>query len=616
MCGITGIVGNIEDADLAWLGTANERLRHRGPDASGIWIAPDHCAAFGHRRLSIIDTGHASDQPFVSDDQRLILVFNGEIYNYLELRAELEALGSRFRTQGDTEVLLAAYRQWGEDCLQRLNGMWAFAIWDRRRGAGHETLFIARDRVGEKPFYYRCHSGTFAFASELKGLRTDELIDLQALNHYLALGYVPGDLCLATGVHKLPPAHAGLFDPARGVLRTWRYWALPDPVDVQDEPATGEELAEEVWSLLTDSVRLRLRSDMPTGVFLSGGLDSSLITAAAAQISSRPIKTFTIGVPGSANDETRHAQLIADAFDTEHHVLPIEAPSLALLDDLAPFIDEPIADSSILPSFLVSRLTRQHVTVALGGDGGDELFGGYHHYQMALRDNAWFGWLPSPAFKLAAALAARLPAGIPGRNRIAALRGGPTQSSIWGTPYFDLDLRRRLLTPEVLAALGDQFDAPERRSLALYSQARDLVEAMTRLDFQQVLADDYLVKIDRASMANSLEVRTPFLDHRLLEYAFGKIPPKWKCMASERRLLQNLLAVRYLPPGFELGRKQGFSVPMNAWLRETCFPIQLTEKVRHLFSAKEVQALIEGQRRGRSNGARLFALLCLNLSNW
>lgn len=617
MCGITGIVGHIEDTDLAWLETAVERLRHRGPDASGFWIAPDRRAALGHRRLSIIDTGHASDQPFVSDDQQLILVFNGEIYNYLELRTELEALGERFRTQGDTEVLLAAYRQWGEDCLQRLNGMWAFAIWDRRRGTGHERLFVARDRAGEKPFYFRRQSGTFAFASELKGLRTDGAIDLQALNHYLALGYVPGDLCLAAGVHKLPPAHAGFFEPARDEFQTWRYWTLPEPVDLHDEPATtGEALAEEAWSLLTDSVRLRLRSDVPTGVFLSGGLDSSLITAAAAHVSSHPIKTFTIGVPGSALDETRHAQRVADAFDTEHHVLPIEAPSLDLLDDLAPFIDEPIADSSILPSFLVSRLTRQHVTVALGGDGGDELFGGYPHYQTALRDSARLGWLPSPAFKSASAVAARLPAGLPGRNRIAALRGGPMQSHIWGTPYFDLALRRRLLTPDVLAALGDQLDAPERRRLALYSQARNPVDALTRLDFQQVLADDYLVKVDRASMVNSLEVRTPFLDHRLVEYAFSKIPPQWKCTPNERRRVQNRMAVQYLPPEFELGRKQGFSVPMDTWMREACFPARLTEKVRPLFSEKAVHALIKGQRRGRTNGARLFALLSLNISTW
>jgi len=581
-------------------------------------MAPDGHAALGHRRLSIIDTSHGSDQPFVSADGKLILVFNGEIYNYLELRTQLEAEGVAFLTQGDTEVLLAAYQHWGADCLQRLNGMWAFAIWDRRRGSGREQLFVARDRAGEKPFYYRCQSRRFEFASELKGLRTGlhtgGEVDLQALNHYLALGYVPGNLCLTAGVHKLPPAHAGLFDLETGNFRSWRYWQLPaPPSDEAGEQVKGEDLAEQAWSLLTDSVRLRLRSDVQTGVFLSGGLDSSLVTAAAAQVSSQPIKTFTIGIPGSALDETAHAQQVASAFDTEHHVISIEAPSLDLLDTLAPFIDEPIADSSILPSFLVSRMTRQHVTVALGGDGGDELYGGYRHYQNALRDQARLGWMPTTALRLGAKLASTLPAGIPGRNRLSALRGGPSQSSIWGTPYFDLSLRRRLLTPAALAELGDTLDAPERRSLALYRQAQEPVDGLTRMDFQQVLPDDYLVKVDRASMANSLEVRTPFLDHRLVEHAFGAIPPQWKCTVAERRRVQNLMAKRWLPERFELNRKQGFSVPMDGWMRSSQVQERLTGLPRDQINSLEVERLLRGQVHGRTNGARLFGLVMLNI---
>lgn len=612
MCAITGICGQLRHEDTAWLDHACQRLRHRGPDAGAAWIAPEGSAALGHRRLSIIDTTHGSDQPFVSVDGQMILVFNGEIYNYLELREELQREGVPFRTAGDTEVLLAAYRHWGEDCLQRLNGMWAFAIWDRRRGAGYERLFVSRDRAGEKPFYYRWHTGRFEFASELKGLRTSGNVDLQALNHYLALGYVPGDLCLADGVWKLPPAHAGVFDLERGDFRVWRYWQLPEPVTDSTHPVSEEELAGKAWSLLKDSVRLRLRSDVPSAVFLSGGLDSSLVTAAAAQVSSQPIKTFTIGVPGSALDETAHAEQIAHAFDTEHQVLPIEAPSLEVLDDLAPFIDEPIADSSILPTFLISRLTRQHVSVALGGDGGDELFGGYRHYQNVLQDQARLGWVPEPALRLAGQLAATLPAGIHGRNRVASLHGGPGQSSIWGTPYFDLTLRRRLLTPEVLAELSDTLDAPEQRSLALYRQGRDPVDALTRMDFQQVLPDDYLVKVDRASMANSLEVRTPFLDHRLVEHAFGAIPSGWKCSVTERRRVQNLMAKQHLLAGFELNRKQGFSVPMDEWMRGVSEDYMLTNMPNHILDANFITRLIAGQLRGRKNGARLFALKMLS----
>lgn len=612
MCGIIGICGQVRDEDRAWLNTACQRLRHRGPDAGGSWMAPEGNALLGHRRLSIIDTSHGSDQPFVSADGQLILVFNGEIYNYLELSEELQREGLQFRTAGDTEVLLAAYGYWGEECLERLNGMWAFAIWDRRRGVGRERLFVSRDRAGEKPFYYRTSTGRFEFASELKGLSGTSAIDLQGLNHYLALGYVPGNLCLAAGVHKLPPGHAGIFDVERGEFRSWRYWHLPESNLENTDHFSGEELAEQAWSLLTDSVRLRLRSDVPSGVFLSGGLDSSLVTAAAAQVSSQTIKTFTIGVPGSPLDETQHARLVADAFNTEHHVLPIEALSLDLLDELAPFIDEPIADSSILPTFLVSRMTRQHVTVALGGDGGDELYGGYRHYQNALLDQARLGWLPNPILSLAAKLAATLPAGIKGRNRVASLRGGAGQSSIWGSPYFDLTLRRRLLSPDVLAELGDDLDAPERRSLALYHQAKNSADSLMRMDFQQVLPDDFLVKVDRASMANSLELRTPFLDHRLVEHAFGTIPSNWKVISSERRRIQNLMAKLHLPAGFELNRKQGFSVPMDAWMRGEGIAERLASLASEHIRSAAVEQLIRGQNNGRRNGARLFALMMLN----
>lgn len=615
MCGITGVCGRVRDEDRSWLNISCHRLRHRGPDAGATWIAQEGNAVLGHRRLSIIDTSRGSNQPFVSADGQLILVFNGEIYNYLELREELQREGALFCTAGDTEVLLAAYRHWGEDCLQRLNGMWAFAIWDRRRGSGGERLFFARDRAGEKPFYYRHRRARFEFASELKGLRTDGQIDLQALNHYLALGYVPGELCIAAGVHKLPPAHAGIFDLARDELQLWRYWTLPELGPDSATRFDGEALAEQSWSLLQDSVRLRLRSDVPTGVFLSGGLDSSLITAAAASVSSGPIQTFTVGVPGSALDETRHARLVADAFGTEHHVLPIEQPSLDLLDGLAPLIDEPIADSSILPSFLLSCLTRQHVTVALGGDGGDELYGGYRHYQAALQDRARLGWVPTPLFRVAARLAARLPAGVRGRNRLSSLRDGPEHAAIWGTPYFDVALRRRLLSEDVLAELGPHLDAPERYALKGYGSAPDPVSGLTRLDFQQVLADDFLVKVDRASMANSLEIRAPFLDHRLVEHAFREIPPQWKCTVAERRRIQNLMAKRYLPEGFELNRKQGFSVPMDEWMRDVKEERVVPEKHMNFFNINAIRDLLNGQRRGRTNGARLFALMMLKASN-
>jgi len=614
MCGIIGSVGKLKDEDFNWLKKAIIELKHRGPDASSSWISSSKNAALAHTRLSIIDTTNTSDQPFFSDDGKLVLVFNGEIYNYLELRDELMSYGISFKTKGDTEVLLAAYRQWGVDCLKHLNGMFAFAIWDKRIGVGKEKLFVARDRAGEKPFYYRHIKDKFEFASELKGLRANREIDFNALNHYLAMGYIPNDLCIAKGVKKLPPAHAGLLDMQNGDFNIWRYWTLPKIETKANEKVNSNDLAEEAWSKLLESVRLRLRSDVPTGVFLSGGLDSSLVTAAACHVSDVPVRTFTIGVPGSSMDESMHAKYISDSFSTDHHTLQIEKPSLNILDELAPFIDEPIADSSILPSFLVSKLTRMHVKVALGGDGGDELFGGYQHYQNILRDVTFMKWIPNAFLNLLSNTAARLPAGISGRNRMASMRNGPLYSGIWGSPYFDINLRRKILKDDIVEEIGKDLYAPEKRSLALMPKSSSVVDSLTRLDFQQLLPDDYLVKVDRASMANSLEVRTPFLDHNLIEFAFRKIPGNWKCNLSERRRIQNLMAKNFLPKEFEINRKQGFSVPMDAWIKDISIE-KITDGISSdIFNLPYINDLLIGQRRGRTNGARLFALLMLGIS--
>jgi asparagine synthase (glutamine-hydrolysing) len=615
MCGIIGICGSIQEKDLEWLNIGSLRLRHRGPDSHGIWVGPKNNIALGHRRLSIIDTSDGSNQPFISNDGKLIIVFNGEIYNYVELREKLKNYGIKFHTNGDTEVLLAAYEHWDEDCLQYLNGMWAFAIYDQRRGSGYERLFVARDRVGEKPFYYHHHSRRFEFASELKGLNINSEVDLNALNHYFALGFIPGELCINSRVKKLPPAHAGMYDFKNGQFRKWRYWDLPAAKNSGINEIPIEQLSQQSWNLLTDSVKLRLRSDVPTGIFLSGGIDSSLITAAAASVSSKRIKTFTASIAGSLLDETKHAKLIANAFGTEHTVLSIDALSLNLLDELKFFIDEPIADSSIIPSFMISRITRKHVTVALGGDGGDELYGGYLHYQNAIRNQAYLGWLPIPLYKFIAQLASSLPAGTKGRNFISSLKGGPLQSSVWGSSYFDLALRKRLFTPELLSELGDEIDAPERRSLALYQEGSDPIDKLTRMDFKQVLTDDFLVKVDRVSMANGLEVRTPFLDYRLVEHAFKEISGEQKLTITERRRVQNLMAKKYLPKTFELKRKQGFSVPMDAWIKDIPLKDSILTTQNNYFNEDFINELIIGQSSKKKNGARLFSLIMFNLIN-
>ena len=610
MCGIYGTV-DTNPIDPRSVDQRRDLLRHRGPDDAGSWLSPNGHVAFAHRRLSVIDLSPAGHQPMLRDNGRLVITFNGEIYNYLSLRGELERNGMSFRGDSDTEVILAAYDRWGAQCVEKLNGMFAFALYDAGNGQSGPSLFMARDRAGEKPFYYALNGGRFEFASELKSVRATTSLDGQAINHYLALGYIPGELSMLEGVRKLPPAHCARLDLATMRLDTWRYWQLPSNDAAPDsDPA---DLAAQAQALFEDSVRLRLQSDVPLGILLSGGLDSSLVVAAAARASATPVKTFTIALPGSTLDESGYASTVARHFSTDHHRLELDRSSLAVLDEIAPLVDEPLADSSLLPAYVVSRLTRTHVTVALGGDGGDELFGGYRDYPHALADQARFGWLPDAAFDAMGRLAGKLPAGVRGRNRLASLRGGALQQIIWGSPYFDIELRKRILSGDFLGELGGKLDAPEQELLASFRCGSGPVDSMTRTHFHSILPDDYLVKVDRASMAHGLELRCPFLDHRLIEFCFSKVPDIWKANGRESRRLQKLMARNMLPSTLDVNRKQGFSVPIEQWLLAEP-PGKLAERMDDLpdfIRRDEVHALIRGLRLGRTNGARLFNLIML-----
>ena len=614
MCGINGIVSFQRRISVHEVALARDRLTHRGPDGTGVWVSDCGRIGLGHRRLSVIDLSVASQQPMHSPDGRFTIVFNGELYNFAEIRRDLQALGHQFVSTGDTEVLLTAYAVWGEACLSRLNGMFAFAIHDKGTSTVPASLFFARDRAGEKPFYFSNSANEFRFASEVKALAHSGNINLQALNHYLSLGYVPHDLCLFEGVHKLPPAHWGRLDLKTGELRTHRYWVLP--ANQPNAATDGEALADEAGALLEDSVRLRLVADVPVGVLLSGGLDSSLVVAAAARVSLTPVETFTIALPGSSLDEAHHAQKVASYFGTRHHVLPLDKPSLNLLEDLAPFVDEPIADSSILPAWVVFGLARKKVTVALGGDGGDELFGGYSSYKTSLTHACRWGWVPQPVVGAIAAASACLPAGFKGRNRLSSLRHGPFQDHIWGGPYFDVVLRQRLLKSGAVAELGRNLEAPEYFLSKIFHQGNDPLDCMTRMDFGSSLPDDFLVKVDRASMAQSLEVRTPFLDHRLIEFAFGRVPSNWKVHNGETRRLERILAKQWLPPDLDINRKQGFSIPINEWLRsegESGLMARM-EGLPAVINLDEVRRLVRGHIAGRANGGRLFSLIMLAIA--
>jgi asparagine synthase (glutamine-hydrolysing) len=611
MCGIIGIASRNPVVGRAWLAIGRDQLAHRGPDDAGEWWSPDGLVGLGHRRLAILDLSSRGHQPMLDAEGTLAIVFNGEIYNHLDLRAELVQRGHRFFSDSDTETILRSFREWGVECLQRLRGMFAFALLDLRLG----QLLLARDRAGEKPLYYRLADGAVRFASELKGLYADtslpRRLDPQSFDNYLWQGFVGGERCILAGFNKLPPAHALLFDLDSGTARTWRYWQLPPLADTA-AATTENALLEELEQLLQDSVRRQLVADVPVGVLLSGGVDSSLVTAMAARSTGR-VKTFTVRFPGHARyDETHHARLIARHFATQH--LELEASSVIpeALTALAQQYDEPLIDSSVLPTSMVSSLVRQHCKVALGGDGGDELFGGYAHYSRLVWMNRALGWAPQPLRNAAAGLAGCLPVGVKGRNWVQALGTDLHTEVPLVAVYFEAAARRRLLScrTHLAHATGASLDSRPAGD-------GDLVQRCTRLDFQNYLAEDILVKVDRASMLHSLEVRAPMLDVRLIEFAFGKVPSALKADRARRKILLKKLAARVLPPEFDMQRKQGFSIPLASWLRTAdwngFFREVLLDEGQRLFAHRALEKMLDGIPTRPANSERLFGLVMFEL---
>lgn len=615
MCGIVGIASLEQRIDQPQLRAARSALRHRGPDDSGEWYSDDGLVGMAHQRLAVIDLSPSGHQPMRYAERGLTVIFNGEIYNFRELRSELTGKYS-FKSESDTEVLLAAYEAWGADCIHRLDGMFAFAIFDAKRS----EMFLARDRAGEKPLYYCLHKGTLHFASELKSLlhfeRLPKSIDLEAMDCYLATGYVPGELCILKGFAKLPPAHTLLFNLQSGVVKIQRYWELPpnceDPIR---EVGHEEALIDELDELLESSVSSQLVADVPVGILLSGGVDSSLITAMASR-SGMALNTFTVGFSGHPElDETKHARLIAEHFDTNHTELRADSFGADDFIELAKQFDEPMADSSMIPTFQISKLMRKHCTVAIGGDGGDELFGGYNHYNRLLWMNFNLCHVPKVIRGILAKFAERtLPLGFGGsniRSWLLALRSDLGHELPFVANLFDPFSRSKLIDG------GSEISAHAERILGKrVPECTDLLQRATRMDFSNYLAEDILVKVDRASMLNSLEIRAPLLDRRVIEFAFGQIPSGLKATDSSRKILLKKLARRILPDSFDFNRKQGFSIPINDWARKGSFRDVLNEVLLDpdcVFNTHNILKLLKGQDRGRLNGERLFSLVLFEL---
>jgi asparagine synthase (glutamine-hydrolysing) len=578
MCGITGAVWSAATAALApgVLERMTEVLRHRGPDDAGSYRSdfeqrPAYGArpgvALGHRRLSIIDVagGH---QPLANEDGSVWIVFNGEIYNHRQLRQRLEGAGHRFRTRSDTETIVHLYEDEGLGFLEHLNGMFALAIWDGNR----RRLVLARDRLGEKPLYYRHEPERLLFASELKSLLevpgVERQVDPQAVDDYFTYQYVPHPRTIYRGFSKLPPAHYGVY--ADGRWTTHRYWN-PDFDHEINRPMA--DYAAELRELLTSAVRLRLESDVPLGAFLSGGVDSSLVVGLMQRLSAAPIKTFSIGFPQKEFDETPYAREVAARLGTEHHEFQVEPHCTDVLEKLVWHYDEPFADSSAIPTYYVSKLTRQHVTVALSGDGGDELFAGYLRYQ-AVRLAAWFDYLPRWIRGLGSkGLAAGLSGGRPQRSllrragRLAeALHYRPERRYLEWVLLFSEARRADLYSDEFLARLPDADPYAFLAQAQARSRHRDPVTSASITDLLTYLPCDLMTKVDIASMANSLECRAPFLDHRVVELAC-RMPIGTKLRGGRAKRVLCEAFPELLPPQVARRPKMGFGVPLASWFR-------------------------------------------------
>lgn len=613
MCGIAGYQGTAAPGVLPDM---LRTLRHRGPDDTGLHEEPS--VGIGMTRLAIIDVA-GGRQPMTNEDGSLWIVFNGEIYNHRELQRDLEARGHRFRTRSDTEAILHLYEDEGDRCVERLRGMFAFAIWDAARA----TLFLARDRLGKKPLYYRHQNGLFLFASEIKALlchpAVSRQVNLDAFHHYLAFGYTPAEDSIFAGIAKLPPAHTARLH--QGNLTVRGYWRLPAGRDVAPPPEA--ETAARVRHTLQEAVADRLESDVPLGVFLSGGVDSSAVVACMREATSQRIATFSIGFGASAAsfDERPYARLVAQRFGTDHTEEILEPNVADLLPVLVDHFDEPFADSSAIPTFAVAQATARHVKVALSGIGGDETFGGYPRY-LGVRFSELYRRLPSPLRAIAGkVLVGSVAESEKSRNWAdwfrrfvtGAERPMPDRYIGW-TRFFNDEELARLATPALQAAWSAPVDSRQRAAFA-HRVPGDGMDGAFRIDLDSYLPDDLLVLADRMSMANSLELRAPFCDHRLVEESLH-LPSRTKIPGTRLKGLLKAAFADVLPPEVLSHRKQGFMVPLGRWLRtdlrgllEDLLSIERVRR-RGLFVPETVERLTREHLSGaRSHSDRLWTLM-------
>jgi asparagine synthase (glutamine-hydrolysing) len=617
MCGIAGIVHRDPSQEVPeeLLHRMCLSLQHRGPDDQGIFRQGP--VGLGVRRLSIIDldTGH---QPIPNETGTMVVVLNGEIYNFRGLRRRLEAQGHRFRTQTDTEVIVHLYEEYGVEAVQQLRGMFALALWDGER----QRLLLARDRLGKKPLHYAVLADRLLFASELKAILQDPevstAIDVQALDAYLTFQFVPHPLTIYSAIRKLPPAHRLLWE--RGTVTIEPYWRLDFTRKV---PIKHGELGEALRAQLCEATELRLRSDVPLGALLSGGLDSSIVVALMTQAMPRPVQTFSVGFAEEAYNELPYAQQVAQHLGTDHHEMVVQPDLVGILPSLIWHYDEPFADKSAIPTFYVSQMARRHVTVVLNGDGGDEAFAGYDKYRLGRWQRFWT-WLPArwrrPLERrlLTPLLNGRRRTGDRLRSRLAR-SCVPYADAIFYPEFFAAHERTALYQPWVRAALADHGSPLAGLVAESLAELDDPIDLMQWLDYQWYLPGDLLVKMDIASMACSLEARSPFLDHRVVEFC-AALPAAVKTDGYRRKIALREAFRGFLPPTI-LGRpKQGFSMPLRSWLRGPLAPlardllVDQPHGLSEFFDLAVIRRMFEAHLSGRRHHTyRLWALMVFAL---
>ena len=619
MCGITGIFDTRGPGDIsrALLSEMNETQHHRGPDEGGLHLEPG--LGLGHRRLSIIDLS-SGQQPLFNEDGSVVVTYNGEIYNFPQLTTELQQLGHRFRTHCDTEVIVHAWEEWGEACVQRFRGMFAFALWDRNR----ETLFLARDRLGIKPLFYALLAdGRFIFGSELKSLKIHpglpRAMDPQAVEEYFAFGYVPEPRTIYRGVHKLPPAHRLTLRRGGGAPRIDAYWDVAfDPRPVPDERQAGVELMER----FEEAVRIRMIAAVPLGAFLSGGVDSSAVVAAMAGVSDEPVNTCSISFGDPRYNESRYAAMVAERFHTAHRVEEVDPDDFALIDSLAGLYDEPYADSSALPTYRVCELARRQVTVVLSGDGGDENLAGYRRYRWHGYEERMRALLPAgvrrPLFGLFGSVYPKAdwaPKIFRAKSTFQAMARDALEGYLHSVSIMSNEMRAALFSDRLRQELQGYRAVEVFRRHARQAPTDHPLSLVQYLDLKTYLVGDILTKVDRASMAHALEVRVPILDHQLVDWISG-LPPEMKLRGREGKFLFKKALEPILPEEILYRPKMGFAIPLDSWFRGP-----LRDEVRSsllgpvmsdsgLFDGRALKRIVDQHQSGvRDHSAPIWTLL-------